>query len=92
MDAHSDDRFVGATRVLLYGKPGCHLCEEALDVLWKVQRDEPFDLEIIDIRSDEALYERMIESIPVVEVAGETFSEFYVDETLLRQRLKELRH
>ena len=91
MDALGDNPREGARRVVLYGKPGCHLCEEALDVLWRVQKDDPFELAIVDIRSDDALYDRMIESIPVVEVAGEAFSEFYVDETLLRHRLKELR-
>ena len=91
MDDHTSELSALAPHVVLYGKRGCHLCEEALEVLWRVQKLEPFHLDIVDILSDETIYNRMIESIPVVEVAGEKFSEFYVDETLLKQRLKELK-
>ncbi|MDR3710068.1 MAG: glutaredoxin family protein [Capsulimonadaceae bacterium] len=76
-------------RVVLYGKPECCLCEEALEVIERVATRIPFDFTEIDIRSDPAVYAQMIESIPVVEIDDVRFSEFRVDETLFENKLKE---
>jgi hypothetical protein len=38
-------------RVVLYGRPGCHLCEDALVVLERVRGRTPFTLEQVDIES-----------------------------------------
>lgn len=92
MDAVGDESSQNALRVVLYGRPGCHLCEEALAVVQRVQKTEPFELTIVNIQADEALYEKMIEIIPVVEAGGEPFSQFFVDEALFRNKLKELKH
>jgi glutaredoxin len=53
-------------RVIVYSKPGCHLCEEALRLLQDL-RDE-FDLAIqeIDLTTDPALFKNYFEKIPVV--------------------------
>ena len=77
-------------RVILYGKPGCCLCEEALAVLRDMQIEALFELVEVDIESDPALYARFIETIPVIEVDGDTFCEFRVDPTLLKLKLKEV--
>jgi len=71
------------TRLVLYGRPGCHLCDEARTVLQRV--GEPFDE--IDIESDDELFKRLLERIPVVAVDGEEAFEFFVDEQTLRARL-----
>ena len=53
--------------VTLYGRPGCHLCDDARDVLRRVQNHTPFVLEERDITADDALHRRYLERIPVVE-------------------------
>ncbi len=73
--------------VVLYGAPGCHLCDDARDVLERVRADVAFDLVERDITRDDALHRRYLERIPVVEVAGEEAFEFFVDEAELRRRL-----
>jgi glutaredoxin len=78
------------TRVTLYGKPGCCLCDEAKEALAAVRADRPFDLEQVDVSTDPALNRDYGERIPVVAVEGEELFEYHVDPDELRQRLDTL--
>ena len=69
--------------LVLYGRPGCHLCDDARAVLRRV--GHPF--EEVDIESDDALLRRYLERIPVVALDGEELSDYFVDEGALRGRL-----
>ena len=73
--------------VTLYGRPGCHLCDEARAVLEGVRTDAPFELREIDIERDDELFKRYLERIPVVCLDGEELFEYHVDERTLRRRL-----
>ncbi len=76
------------TEVVLFSRPGCHLCEEALERIVGLRADGyRFELREIDIESDELLLRRLLERIPVVEVNGELISELVLDEASLRARL-----
>lgn len=70
-------------RITLYGRPGCHLCDDARAVLERI--GEPFDE--IDIESDDALLKRYLERIPVIALDGEELYDFFVDERDLRRRV-----
>ena len=69
--------------LVLYGRPGCHLCDAARSVLERV--GHPF--EEIDITSDDALHARYLERIPVLTIEGDEAFELFLDETVLRARL-----
>ena len=73
--------------VTLYGRPGCHLCDDARDALERVRRRHPFDLDEVDITRDDALHARYLERIPVVALDGEELFEYFVDEATLVDRL-----
>jgi glutaredoxin len=74
--------------VLVYSRPGCHLCEEAIATIVALHADGyRFELREVDIESDEALLRRHLERIPVVEVDGEEVSELILDRAKLRARL-----
>lgn len=73
--------------VVLYGRPGCHLCDDARDIVRRVQADLPFRLQEVDIESDDALHKAYLERIPVLVLDGEELYEFFVDEDDLRGRL-----
>jgi len=73
--------------VVLYGRPGCHLCEDALAVLERVRRRTPFALRQVDIESDDALLTRYLERIPVVTVDGREIFQLFVDEQALEAAL-----
>ena len=73
--------------VTLYGRPGCHLCDEAREALLRVRSEQPFELLEVDIERDTQLLKRYLERIPVVCLDGEELFEFHVDEPTLRRRL-----
>ena len=75
-------------RIVIYGKPGCHLCDDARAVLERV--GAPF--EEIDITTDDALHAAYLERIPVVTVDGDERFEFFVDEAALRALLSKVGH
>jgi glutaredoxin len=75
------------TLVTLYGKPGCHLCDEARAVVADVRRERPFELIEVDITFDAGINRRYAERIPVLEVNGEEAFEYVVEPEELRRRL-----
>ena len=76
------------TEVVVYSRPGCHLCDEALEAIVALHTEGyHFELREVDIDSDEALLRRLLERIPVVEVDGAVISELVLDEAGLRARL-----
>ncbi len=68
-----------APEIVLYGKPGCHLCDDARAVLQRV--GAPFAE--IDITSDDVLHAAYLERIPVVALDGQERFEYFVDEAAL---------
>jgi glutaredoxin len=77
----------GVATVTLYGRPGCHLCDDALAVLERLRAEQPFALTTVNIEDDDALLRAYLERIPVVAVDGEEVYDYYVDEADLRARL-----
>jgi Glutaredoxin-like domain (DUF836) len=75
------------TEVVLYGKAGCHLCEEARAEIEAVRVRRPFALTEIDVSLDPVLHARYGERIPVVMVAGEEVFEYHVDRAELDRLL-----
>jgi glutaredoxin len=75
-------------RVVLYARPDCHLCDEARAQLEALRAEGwPFELEEVDIDSDDRLLARLLERIPVVELDGRIVSELGLDQGELRARL-----
>lgn len=73
--------------VVLYGRPGCHLCDDARALLERVRAEQPFELVERDIEADDGLFKRYLERIPVIALDGEELFDFFVDEAELRRRL-----
>ena len=75
-------------RVTLYGRAGCHLCDEAREAILAL-RAEGVSLELheVDIEADEGLHAELMERVPVVEVEGSIVSELVLDVQALRSRL-----
>jgi glutaredoxin len=72
------------------GRPGCHLCEEAVAVVHRLLAEPgagEVRLEEVDIESDDTLLAAYLERIPVVALDGEELYDFFVDEPDLRARL-----
>ncbi|HYN51516.1 MAG TPA: glutaredoxin family protein [Thermoleophilaceae bacterium] len=72
----------------LYGKPGCHLCDDARAEIERIQSEYHFELEQVDITLDPGLNRRYGERIPVLALEGEELFELHVDGEALRDRLQ----
>ncbi len=60
--------------VIIYSRPGCHLCDEAKASILSAGCSDQFVLEEIDIESDEELLRKYKYDIPVIVIGGvETF-------------------
>jgi glutaredoxin len=66
--------------VILYVRPGCHLCADARAVLLRVRRAHPFTYAEHDIDADEDLLRVYLERIPVVTIDGVEAFDLFVDE------------
>ncbi len=66
--------------IVLFGRPGCCLCDGAREVLLRVRAQRPFALVERDIEQDDALLRRYLERIPVVTIDGVEAFELFVDE------------
>jgi glutaredoxin len=65
--------------VVLYARPGCHLCDVARDEIARVRERHPFAFEEIDIERDDALELEYGLRIPVVTIDGREAFEIAVD-------------
>jgi glutaredoxin len=73
--------------VVLYGRDGCCLCDEAREVLERVRMRCEFVLHERDIDADTELLRAYLERIPVVTIDGVEEFELFVDEAELEARL-----
>lgn len=56
--------------LVIYGKPGCCLCEKAEQVAARLRREFSFEMRLADITRDPDLHARYREAIPVVALDG----------------------
>jgi glutaredoxin len=73
--------------ITVYGRPGCHLCEDALVELAPILADTGARLDEIDIEQDDALLKAHLERIPVILVDGVEICTFFVDDAAVRSAL-----
>jgi glutaredoxin len=79
------------TKVFIYSRVNCHLCEEAEKNAREVLVEIPFDLEVIYIDGNQELERLYGEEVPVTLINGAKHDYFKVDkkrfsEAILRQR------
>jgi hypothetical protein len=74
-------------RITLIGKPGCHLCDDAREVIARVAQDLQVGWRELSIADDPALGALYWEQIPVTLVDGAQHDYWRVDEARLRAAL-----
>ena len=57
-------------QVVIYSRPGCHLCDEAKAAILSAGCSDQFVLEEINIESDEGLLRKYKYDIPVITING----------------------
>jgi glutaredoxin len=77
--------------VRLYARPDCHLCDVARSELESLRSGGlHFEVEEVDIESDDELLSRYLERIPVIELNGQVIGELGLDADSLRARIDTL--
>ena len=81
-------------RLTLIGKPGCHLCDDAREVVQAVMSEieatdaaRRIELDELSILDDEALRARYAEEIPVLLIDGEVHNYWRIDPVRLKTAL-----
>lgn len=75
-------------RIIFYTKPGCHLCEDALALLNRLQSEITLTVQAIDITTDDALFKKYFDKIPVLCIDDRVTLAAPIDEKDLRAALK----
>ena len=72
-------------QVIVYSRPGCHLCDEAKLAIQSAGCDDRFTLEEINIESDRELLRKYQYDIPVVTIDGQEAFRHRVDVNKFRE-------
>ena len=73
--------------VIIYSRPGCHLCDKAKTTIQNAGCSERFTLEEINIESDDELLRKFKYDIPVVTIDGVEAFRHHVDTAAFRRKL-----
>ena len=65
--------------VIVYSRPGCHLCDEAKTAIENANCSDRYTLEEINIESDDELLKKYKYDIPVITIDGEEAFRHRVD-------------
>jgi glutaredoxin len=76
------------TLITIYSRTGCHLCEDALQILQSMQSELDFDLQEILIDGSEELEKLYGEKIPVTQIDGKHHDFWRVDPERFRSSLE----
>ena len=76
--------------VIVYSRPGCHLCDEAKDVIEQVKQEIDLTVEDVNIEHDLELLQRYRYDIPVITINGVEAFRHRVEPATLRETLLRL--
>jgi len=79
---------MASIRLVLYSRPGCHLCDEMKEVVASLRAAHDFELEEVDISQDADLENRYGQEIPVLFVNDRKAFKYRVSAAELRARLR----
>ncbi len=74
--------------VVVYSRPGCHLCDVVKETLKQLEGDADFQWREVDIDADHELRQKYNEEIPVVFIDGRKAFKYRMDERRFLRALK----
>lgn len=75
------------SRVKVYSRQGCHLCEDAIAIVAQVCEAAGETFTVVDVDTDPALQAQFHDEVPVVHVDGETVGFWRIRPEALRAAL-----
>lgn len=73
--------------VVVYSRPGCHLCEVVKETLVQVRGKADFEWREVDIDTEPALREKYDHEVPVVFIDGRKAFKYHMDSRDFLRRL-----
>jgi len=73
--------------VIIYSRPGCHLCDDAKAAIMSAACNDQFVLDEINIESDDELLSKYRYDIPVITIDGVEYFMHRVDPAEFRTRI-----
>ena len=74
--------------VVVYSKPGCHLCDVVKEQLQTLRVSHAFNLREVNILEDPEVRQKFELEIPVVFINGKKAFKYYLDEKEFLRRLE----
>jgi glutaredoxin len=75
--------------VIVYSRPGCHLCDEAKEAIKQAGCSDLYTLKEVDIESDAELQTRYKWDIPVITINGIEVFRHRVDSEEFKRAIKQ---
>jgi glutaredoxin len=79
------------TTVTVYSRLGCHLCDDAKNVLDSMREELNFEIVVINIDEDADLIKLYSDQVPVIHIDGEHHDFYKVDPVRFRSSLEKHR-
>ena len=79
------------TTVTVYSRQGCHLCDDAENVLESLREELNFEIEVIDIDDDAELVKLYSDQVPVIHIDGIHHDFYKVDPLRFKSSLEKHR-
>jgi glutaredoxin len=79
------------TTVTIYSRLGCHLCNDAENVLESLREELNFEIEVIDIDDDAELVKLYSDQVPVIHIDGIHHDFYKVDPLRFKSSLEKHR-
>ena len=79
------------TTVTVYSRQGCHLCDDAENVLESLREELNFEIEVIDIDIDPELIKLYSDQVPVIHIDGIHHDFYKVDPLRFKSSLEKHR-
>jgi glutaredoxin len=79
------------TKVTIYSRQGCHLCDDAFNALESMREELNFEIDLINIDEDAELVKLYSDQVPVIHINGEHHDFYKVDPVRFRSSLEKHR-
>jgi len=79
------------TKITIYSRNGCHLCDDAFNTLESMREELNFEIDVIDIDKNAELVKLYSDQVPVIHIDGIHHDFYKVDPVRFRSSLEKHR-
>jgi glutaredoxin len=79
------------TSITIYSRHGCHLCDDAFNILESMREELNFEINVVNIDEDPELVKLYSDQVPVIHIDGIHHDFYKIDPTRFRSSLEKHR-